>query len=1364
MANTETSQSESEPNKEDNKKILNDYISETKERLDLKTELLEKNLAAVDKWPEESFFSKKDSTLKKNTAFVKKIRNFSESYKEALRTDFEGLNLSKYVGEVASAVTEAKIKMSDIAFMLHLCSVMYRRYAEFGGLLLDAWRKSFSQQKSEKSLNLSKLRLDLVLFADLITIGVLPDSDSVRILSSQLTQLTCGDKDSYTNIGIITSFLRVCGDDWAGLIPRKIRLLSEQLGIPVPRSTFLPNERKTKCRGLFQDYYAGARSRLLAMASETRRVLASNRAHLANRGELHAERKERAEQLIAACRKFHESVSLFSDVVDEELPLSAAALITDSEDGLDADGQLRETVEIDVVNNPIFEDEDTRLFYESLPDIKAMVPGILYKESEQSVSKPANESQPPETADTVIPTEELDVDKVEIEIAEEADRLAAEELVCPGSLLPPSSCVESSGQDREKATADDHEEEGPTNAKMLMETFLTQLPNCVNRDLIDRAAIDFCLNLNRKPNRRRLARTLLMVPRSRCDLLPFYARLVAALHPVMPDLSQDLNEMLLDEFRWHVAKKDQVNLEMKLKTVRFIGELVKFKIFPADDALSCLKRLLPNFVHHQIEMACGLLDTCGRFLYRSPQSHLRTKAYLEVMRRKKTAVHMDQRYVTMIDNSYYYCDPPKTMCQFGAIELTPLQRFLRQLLWRDLDKNSVNRILKLFRKIDWADQATFDFAVTLFTGAWQVRYQSIDWLASILSGLSVYHKDFAIAVVDNIIEDVRVGMELNDQTLAQRRLSMIKYLGLLYNYKLVDSPVIFTTLYSLITFGVSLDYMNPSPVDPPSSTMRISLVCVLLDTSGCYFARGKKRRKLTVFLIYFQRYYWSKRMHPIWIPPPIKKKAVSSKPTLPPDPAVCRTSEDQQQPETPTAADSEVTDAALLAEALPDFKQTNFPSIVEQQFEETLRQLRMNPIAQNLAQAQNLVERLEKRYEQRLLRLKALYGLATDAASAKAAKSAPGLGRTGQMETISEEAENDELKLDEDEFPLEDDNDEDDDDDDFEEDDANGQSQEPNGDICDPYHDNSENPGRAYKHKNAECAYESGDSDSGGDDAEDEEAAEEDEEDEDEAEEDDEEVEGEEEATAADSSEDELVRRGLKPKFIDCPEDSEFVAAFEKMAAEAMLSASNVSAVVPGGGTAGGAVPSEGLGMAPRSLLPDLDILNLTASRAKSQAAPNPQTVSAQHTESLLARLGSTSPKDQPSSVQPEVRENKGVVPFNLVVRKGNRPHVIPLAVPEDVQFAARFIQMEAAERAEKARMKKLVLEMHEAQKAADELEYGHWGSDAVLAHQVPTNVNRDRGVKYSHPKGAPDADAVFGTSSASINPPPFSVNRNLRR
>lgn len=38
--------------------------------------------------------------------------------------------------------------------------------------------------------------------------------------------------------------------------------------------------------------------------------------------------------------------------------------------------------------------------------------------------------------------------------------------------------------------------------------------------------------------------------------------------------------------------------------------------------------LMFDFRHHNIEMACALLESCGRFLYRSPDSHYRTKIYL----------------------------------------------------------------------------------------------------------------------------------------------------------------------------------------------------------------------------------------------------------------------------------------------------------------------------------------------------------------------------------------------------------------------------------------------------------------------------------------------------------------------------------------------------------------------------------------------------------------------------------------------------------------------------------------------------------------------------------------------------------------
>lgn len=122
--------------------------------------------------------------------------------------------------------------------------------------------------------------------------------------------------------------------------------------------------------------------------------------------------------------------------------------------------------------------------------------------------------------------------------------------------------------------------------------------------------------------------TMFRIPRQRIDLIPFYSRMVAILNPVMPDMGLELCRLLKNDFYFLVKKKHQIFIETKLKIVRFIGELVNFRIFPKSDALKCLKFLLMNFVHHQIEMACVFVETCGRMLYRTPDSHRRMKIYL----------------------------------------------------------------------------------------------------------------------------------------------------------------------------------------------------------------------------------------------------------------------------------------------------------------------------------------------------------------------------------------------------------------------------------------------------------------------------------------------------------------------------------------------------------------------------------------------------------------------------------------------------------------------------------------------------------------------------------------------------------------
>lgn len=75
-----------------------------------------------------------------------------ESSKDSLLKDFDGLNLSRYVAEVATAITEPKIKLADIPFMLRLCSLMYRRYSEFSNLLFEAWKKVFEKSRQVRLL------------------------------------------------------------------------------------------------------------------------------------------------------------------------------------------------------------------------------------------------------------------------------------------------------------------------------------------------------------------------------------------------------------------------------------------------------------------------------------------------------------------------------------------------------------------------------------------------------------------------------------------------------------------------------------------------------------------------------------------------------------------------------------------------------------------------------------------------------------------------------------------------------------------------------------------------------------------------------------------------------------------------------------------------------------------------------------------------------------------------------------------------------------------------------------------------------------------------------------------------------------
>ncbi|XP_064473011.1 regulator of nonsense transcripts 2-like isoform X2 [Ornithodoros turicata] len=826
--------------------FIDAYLAECRERQQAKAQLREKNLNAAANRPEEAFFSKLDSNLRKNTAFVKKLKTITEAQRDSLMRDMTGLNLTKYISEAAASIIEAKLKMSDIQTAVQVCSALHQRYAEFSTQLLENWQKVLPLKKDDKNTNLSKTRVDLRFFAELVSCGVFTQKEGLPVLRNLLTFLTTSDREDHSNLSILLSFCRHCGDDFAGLLPRKVRLLCEKHGRMTPTNDFLTVEKQKSIQSLLKEYFRQICRHLQRDHKNLQVMERHNRRVLQTKGELSAEQKEKCEAAHLAFQKLSTTTQQLAELLDEDMPdLPMEEMTTlDNEGGsLDVHNRFKGG-ELDATSS-LWEDEDSRSFYENLPDLKAFIPGILYKDSAQVT----NNVPPLEEASEASLEEDLQKLEIEgimeVEVEKEGGK---EEKDLTETLLQ-----EIEAPEEQEAAAG-----GPGVAnKLLLDSFLTSLLHCVNREMVDQAAIQFCMNLNTKPNRIKLVRALFLVPRTRLDLLPFYARLVATLNPCMPDVANELVGMLKQDFKFHIKKKDQINIESKVKSVRFIGELVKFSIFPKSEALFCLKMLLLDFMHHYIEMACNLLETCGRFLFRSPDSHHRTKVYLEQMMRKKAVQALDSRYTTMIENAFYYCNPPETPA-VAYVARPPLHQYIRKLLYKDLAKSSTEKVLRQMRKLDWENPDVAAYATRCLTAIWNVKYYNIRCVANLLAGLVAYQETVGPQVVDGVLEDIRLGMEVNHPKYNQRRVSMVHYLGELYNYRMVESSVIFKVLYSFITLGVNLDG-SPSDLDPPDHLFRIRLVCILLETCGQYFNTGSSKKKLDCFIVFFQRYYWQKR-------------------------------------------------------------------------------------------------------------------------------------------------------------------------------------------------------------------------------------------------------------------------------------------------------------------------------------------------------------------------------------------------------------------------------------------------------------------------------------------------------------------------
>lgn len=560
-------------------------------------------------------------------------------------------------------------------------------------------------------------------------------------------------------------------------------------------------------------------------------------------GEIFEDRQQNYEKMIKSFERTHEWAKQLCELLGVPLP----PLTTDTKNtgvglaiNMDKRQSANEQREAEYASGKsLWEDEDTRRFYEDLVDLADMVPASLLGTSkdkpEETPILPNMQSTNNDAGGVAPQSSSKGAPRAEIETKSPSLGAAAD--------------------------LDNEKDEGSLNAgpAAQLNAFLARLPELSSRAMMDSAAVDFAF-LNNKAARRRLVKQLTAVPRSRSDIIPYYTRLIATLTRYMPDIGSGVLSVLDEEFRYIQKKRTADLFEARAKNMRFIGELVKFRITPVITTFHCFKVLLDDFNRANVEMVAVLLETCGRFLLRSEETHERMKSVLEMLRRKRAAQNLDQRQLVLLDNAYYQCNPPEREA-IVAKQKSPLELYINALIYDELNRQTAESVLKRCRKLPWHDALIRETLQNAFVRAWRIKFSHLHLLAVMLYELQKFHPDFAVYVVDTVCEQVRAGMEENVFRDNQRRVATVKYLGEMYNYRLVNTGLIFDQLWSLVTFGHPDGRPLPgqiSPIDAPDDYFRIRLVCTLLDTCGHCFDRGSTRKRLDDFLLFFNIYILSK--------------------------------------------------------------------------------------------------------------------------------------------------------------------------------------------------------------------------------------------------------------------------------------------------------------------------------------------------------------------------------------------------------------------------------------------------------------------------------------------------------------------------
>ncbi len=395
---------------------------------------------------------------------------------------------------------------------------------------------------------------------------------------------------------------------------------------------------------------------------------------------------------------------------------------------------------------------------------------------------------------------------------------------------------------------------------------------CDSQETIDEASIEFMQNpifLTYK-YRKAVVKSMLRSSKNNLALLRYFSRFVANLSPYYKDLATDTCQLLMDDYN-DLNKDEKLGMfEEKIKNIRFISEMVKFDLFPIQNVFEILKRLIDDLKGHAIDILCQLMESCGRFLYLNEISHLKFNACLETIRQiNHHRLRHDERSFNSILNCIQICKPQESTLK-KQVKVRPVEEeYIRFLILHLLTKESVKKIAILLRRMD-CDKWENTILKVVYKFLNRGNENQIKYTCAMLSLLKDYRPNLIFNLINIILEGLRIGLDRNDFNDNQHKILTCMLISHFYSYKLINSDIIFYTLYMILTYNPEWnsgrrEFITDNPIDLPCDTFRIQMVISILDICGNHLNAGSKKEKLNEFLHFLQMYILSKQYLPLEI-------------------------------------------------------------------------------------------------------------------------------------------------------------------------------------------------------------------------------------------------------------------------------------------------------------------------------------------------------------------------------------------------------------------------------------------------------------------------------------------------------------------